>query len=136
MVPVLLACIARIGTPVMIAETLMGRRSRLRPAHALKTLAQEAGHSPRWSWGAFAGMITALLLLSFYSVVGGWSLDYIIDMGRGDCQGVSPDQVGAYFGAVIADPWRLLLWHTIFVLLSAVVLGKGVEARLGDSLPP
>ncbi|AKF49883.1 Na+-dependent transporters of the SNF family [Pseudomonas syringae pv. syringae HS191] len=131
---VFLACIALIGIPVMIAETLIGRRSRLSPANALKTLAQEAGHSPRWSWGAFAGMITALLILSFYSVVGGWSLDYIIDMGRGDFQGVSPDQVGAYFGAVIADPWRLILWHTIFMLLSAVVIGKGVEAGLEKSL--
>ncbi len=131
---VFLACIALIGIPVMIAETLIGRRSRLSPANALKTLALEAGHSARWSWGAFAGMITALLILSFYSVVGGWSLDYIIDMGRGDFQGVSPDQVGAYFGAVIADPWRLILWHTIFMLLSAVVIGKGVEAGLEKSL--
>lgn len=79
-------------------------------------------------------MITALLILSFYSVVGGWSLDYLIDMGRGDFQGVSPDQVGAYFGAVIADPWRLILWHTLFMLLSAVVIGKGVEAGLEKSL--
>ena len=114
-----LACIALIGMPVMLAETLIGRRARQSPANALKVLALEAGHSGKWSWGAFAGMITALLILSFYSVVGGWSLDYIIDMGRGDFQGVTADQVGAYFGNVIADPWRLTLWHTIFMLLSA-----------------
>jgi NSS family neurotransmitter:Na+ symporter len=129
-----LACIALIGIPVMIAETLIGRRARLSPANALKVLAQEAGHSPRWSWGAFAGMITALLILSFYSVVGGWSLDYIIDMGRGDFQGVTPDKVGAYFAAVIADPWRLTAWHTLFMLLSAAVIAKGVVAGLERSL--
>lgn len=129
-----LACIALIGIPVMIAETLIGRRARLSPANALKVLAREAGHSPRWSWGAFAGMITALLILSFYSVVGGWSLDYIIDMGRGDFRGVTPDKVGAYFGAVIADPWRLTAWHTLFMLLSAVVIAKGVVAGLERSL--
>lgn len=108
-----LACIVLIGAPVMLAETLIGRRARQSPANALKVLAVEAGHSPKWSWGAFAGMITALLILSFYSVVGGWSLDYIIDMGRGDFQGATPDEVGAYFGNVIADPWRLTLWHTL-----------------------
>jgi neurotransmitter:Na+ symporter, NSS family len=129
-----LACIALIGVPVMLAETLIGRRARQSPANALKMLAVEAGHSAKWSWGAFAGMITALLILSFYSVVGGWSLDYIIDMGRGDFQGVTPDQVGAYFGNVIADPWRLTLWHTIFMLLSAVVIAKGVVAGLERSL--
>ena len=129
-----LACIALIGVPVMLAETLIGRRARQSPANALKVLAIEAGHSGKWSWGAFAGMITALLILSFYSVVGGWSLDYIIDMGRGDFQGVTPDQVGAYFGNVIADPWRLTLWHTVFMLLSAVVIAKGVVAGLERSL--
>jgi hypothetical protein len=129
-----LACIALIGAPVMLAETLIGRRARQSPANALKVLALEAGHSPKWSWGAFAGMITALLILSFYSVVGGWSLDYIIDMGRGDFQGMAPDQVGAYFGDVISDPLRLTLWHTVFMLLSAVVIAKGVVEGLERSL--
>lgn len=129
-----LVCIALIGVPVMLAETLIGRRARQSPANALKVLALEAGHSGKWSWGAFAGMITALLILSFYSVVGGWSLDYIIDMGRGDFQGGTPEQINAYFGNVIADPWRLTLWHTIFMLLSAVVIAKGVVAGLERSL--
>lgn len=129
-----LACIVLIGVPVMMAETLIGRRARQSPANALKVLAQEAGHSPKWSWGAFAGMITALLILSFYSVVGGWSLDYIIDMGKGDFQGVSAADVGAYFGNVIADPWRLTAWHTLFMFLSAIVIAKGVVAGLERSL--
>jgi len=129
-----LACIALIGIPVMLAETLIGRRARQSPANALKVLALEAGHSGKWSWGAFAGMITALLILSFYSVVGGWSLDYIVDMGRGDFQGATADQVGAYFGNVISNPWRLTLWHTIFMLLSAYVIAKGVVAGLERSL--
>ncbi|MGO4000503.1 MULTISPECIES: sodium-dependent transporter [Pseudomonas] len=131
---VFLACIALIGLPVMLAETLIGRRARQAPANALKVLALEAGHSAKWSWGAFAGMITALLILSFYSVVGGWSLDYIISMGSGQFQGVAADQVGAWFERVIADPWRLTLWHTLFMLLSAAVIAKGVVAGLERSL--
>lgn len=131
---VFLACIALIGVPVMLAETLIGRRARLSPANALKVLAVEAGHSARWSWWAFAGMITALLILSFYSVVGGWSLDYILNMGKGDFQGATADQVGAYFGHVIADPWRLTFWHTAFMVLSAFVIAKGVVAGLERSL--
>lgn len=131
---VFLACIALIGVPVMLAETLIGRRARLSPANALKVLAVEAGHSGRWSWGAFAGMITALLILSFYSVVGGWSLDYIINMGKGDFQGATADQVGQYFGDVISNPWRLTFWHTGFMLLSAYVIAKGVVAGLERSL--
>lgn len=52
---VFLACIALIGVPVMLAETLIGRRARLSPANALKVLAVEAGHSGRWSWGRLPG---------------------------------------------------------------------------------
>ncbi|WP_137820312.1 sodium-dependent transporter [Pseudomonas sp. 2FG] len=131
---VFLLCIALLGLPVMLAETLIGRRARQSPANALRDLAVEAGHSAKWSWAAFAGMITALLILSFYSVVGGWSLDYIIDMGRGDFQGVAPEQAGAYFARMISDPWRLTLWHSIFMLLSAYVIARGVVAGLEHSL--
>lgn len=131
---VFLACIALIGLPVMLAETLIGRRARQSPANALRELAGAAGHSPKWSWAALAGMVTALLILSFYSVVGGWSLDYIIDMGRGDFQGVGAEQAGAFFAQLIGDPWRLTLWHSLFMLLSAGVIAKGVVAGLERSL--
>jgi NSS family neurotransmitter:Na+ symporter len=50
-----LACIALIGVPVMLAETLIGRRARQSPANALKVLAREAGHSGKWSWGPLPG---------------------------------------------------------------------------------
>lgn len=131
---VFLACIALIGVPVMLAETLIGRRARQSPANALAMLAREAGQPGAWSWAAFAGMLTALLILSFYSVVGGWSFDYIVDMAKGDFEGVTPDQVGAYFGNVIADPLRLIFWHSVFMFTSAVVIAKGVVGGLERSL--
>jgi neurotransmitter:Na+ symporter, NSS family len=121
-----LVFIVLVGVPVMLAETLIGRRARQSPANALRQLASEAGRSPRWSWVAFAGMVTALLILSFYSVVGGWSLDYILGMGRGDFQGVTGEKAGSLFGALISDPWRMILWHSLFLLLSAWVIARGV----------
>lgn len=131
---VFLACIALIGLPVMLAETLIGRRARQSPANALRELAVAAGRTPVWSWAAFAGMITALLILSFYSVVGGWSLDYILGVGRGDFQGATAERGAALFGALVDDPWRMILWHTVFMALSAWVIAKGVVAGLEKSL--
>ena len=125
-----LVFIVLVGVPVMLAETLIGRRARQSPANALLQLASAAGRSPRWSWAAFAGMVTALLILSFYSVVGGGSLDYILGMGRGDFQGVTADEVGSLFAALISDPWRMILWHSIFLALSAWVIASGVIAGL------
>ena len=66
-------------------------------------------------------MVAALLILSFYSVVAGWSLDYILSMGSGQFAGVSAEGAGAAFGALTADPWRLTLWHTLFMLLTGLL---------------
>lgn len=129
-----LVCIALIGLPVMLAETLIGRRARQSPANAMRDLAVAAARSPRWSWAALAGMVNALLILSFYSVVGGWSLDYILGVGRGDFQGVDGPKAGALFGALTSDPWRMTLWHTLFMVLSAWVIAKGVVNGLEKAL--
>lgn len=129
-----LFCIALVGVPIMLAETLIGRRGRQSPVNAMKSLAMEAGASRHWSLAALFGLIAALLILSFYSVVAGWSLDYILGMGRGDFAGVSAQAAGAAFGALTSDPWRLTLWHSLFMLLTAVVIAKGVVAGLERSL--
>lgn len=129
-----LLCIALVGVPIMLAETLIGRRGRQSPVNAMKSLALEAGASRHWSLAALVGLVAALLILSFYSVVAGWSLDYIIGMGRGDFRGVSAEGAGAAFGGLTSDPWRLTLWHSLFMLVTAIVIGKGVVAGLERSL--
>ncbi|MDP3976851.1 MAG: sodium-dependent transporter [Pseudomonas sp.] len=129
-----LVCIFLVGLPIMLAETLIGRRGRQSPVHSLGALALESGASPRWSWAALMGMVAALLILSFYSVIAGWSLDYIIAMGDGQFAGISAEGAGAAFGALTADPWRLALWHTLFMLLTGFVIARGVVAGLERSL--
>ncbi|HZX50844.1 MAG TPA: sodium-dependent transporter [Pseudomonas sp.] len=129
-----LLCIVLVGVPIMLAETLIGRRGRQSPVNAMKSLALEAGASKHWSLAALVGLVAALLILSFYSVVAGWSLDYIFGMGRGDFRGISAEGAGAAFGGLTSDPWRLTLWHSLFMLVTAIVIGKGVVAGLERSL--
>lgn len=131
---VYLFCIALIGLPIMLAETVLGRRGRQSPVNTLRSLALQSGASTRWSWAAVMGMIAALLILSFYSVVAGWSLDYIIGMGRGDFVGIRGDSAGARFGSLTDDPWRLTLWHSLFMLVTGVIIARGVVAGLEKSL--
>ena len=131
---VYLCCIALIGLPVMLAETLLGRRGRQSPVNTLRSLARQSGASERWSWAAMMGMLAALLILSFYSVVAGWALDYILAMARGDFNGIDGPGAGARFDALTGDPLRLTLWHTLFMLLTAFIIGRGVVAGLERSL--
>ncbi|MBS7690497.1 sodium-dependent transporter [Pseudomonas lalucatii] len=129
-----LICIALVGVPIMLAETLIGRRGRQSPVNAMKSLAIEAGASRHWSLAALMGMVAALLILSFYSVVAGWSLEYILGMGSGRFAGISGEGAGAAFGGLTGDPWRLTLWHTLFMFLTALVIARGVVAGLERSL--
>ncbi|WP_421682123.1 sodium-dependent transporter [Stutzerimonas urumqiensis] len=129
-----LVCIVLVGMPIMIAETLIGRRARMSPVNAMRSLAVEAGASPRFAWPALIGMVAALLILSFYSVIAGWSLDYILGMGAGRFQSVDANAAGALFAGLTADPWRLTIWHTLFMALTGFVIARGVVAGLEKSL--
>lgn len=131
---VYLVCIALVGLPIMLAETVLGRRGRQSPVNTLRNLALQSGASARWSWAAVMGMVAALLILSFYSVVAGWSLDYIIGMGRGEFVGIDADGAGSRFGSLTADPVRLVFWHTLFMLVTAFIIARGVVAGLERSL--
>lgn len=131
---VYLVCIATIGLPIMLAETLLGRRGRQSPVNTLKSLALQSGASPRWSWAAMIGMTGALLILSFYSVVAGWAFDYILAMGSAEFSAITSDAAAERFEALTSSPLRLTLWHTIFILLTAWTIARGVNAGLERSL--
>lgn len=71
-----LACIVLVGLPIMAAEILMGRQGRMSPVNTLRKLTREGGHSGGWTVIGWIGMVSAVLILSFYSVVGGWTMHY------------------------------------------------------------
>lgn len=131
---VYLVCIALIGLPVMLAETLLGRRGRQSPVNTLKSLAAQSGASSKWSWAAMLGMTGALLILSFYSVVAGWAFDYILVMGSPDFGVMTPASAGERFQTLLSNPWRLTLWHSVFIMLTAWTIARGVNAGLERSL--
>lgn len=125
-----LACIAAVGLPIMLAEILMGRRGRLSPINTLEHLTADGGHSRAWTAIGWIGMLCALLILSFYSVVAGWTLHYAwLYLGKlfGGEGIVDP---GATFGALLADPAQLILWHSVFMLMTVGVVALGVEKGL------
>ncbi|MHB0777550.1 sodium-dependent transporter [Halomonas sp. WWR20] len=119
-----------LGLPVMMAEILIGRAGRRSPMQALTHLAYQAGTTPHWRWlGAF-GAITVFFILSFYSVVSSWSIEYLIDAFKGDFAGRTPAEIGGNFDAFLADPLRMIFNHTLFMLLTMTVVAAGVSGGL------
>ena len=75
---VYLACIAAIGVPLLMAESMLGRRGQSNPVGTMRSLADEAGASRAWQVIGLIGILGSVLILSFYSVVAGWVLDYTL----------------------------------------------------------
>lgn len=119
-----------LGLPVMMAEILIGRAGRRSPMQALGHLARQAGASPHWRWLGLFGVITVFFILSFYSVVSGWSIEYLVESVNGNFAGMTPQAVGANFNAFLADPLRMTFNHTLFMLLTMSVVAAGISGGL------
>jgi NSS family neurotransmitter:Na+ symporter len=125
---VYLACVVLVGLPVMIAEILIGRTTQSSPVGAFKSL---AGTRSPWVGMGWLGVVSAFILLSFYSVVAGWSLHYTWLSISGQLAGLGPENMAPVFGNLNRSVEANLFWHLIFMGLTiAVVFGgvsKGVE---------
>ena len=128
-----------LGLPIMMAEILVGRAGRRGPMQSLAHLARHAGVSPHWRWLGLFGAITVFFILSFYSVVSGWSIEYLIESVNGNFSGRTPAEIGASFEAFLADPLRMTFNHTLFMLLTMSVVAAGISGgleRLNNLLMP
>jgi NSS family neurotransmitter:Na+ symporter len=128
---VYLGCILFIGVPVMMAEVMLGRHGRKSPVNAMRDIVHESSVNQCWSYLGWVGVIAAILILSFYAVIAGWALNYIIEMGSGVLKGADGDTAAAAFTQLLNHPAKLIFWQTIFLTLCVAVVMGGVKKGLG-----
>ena len=131
---VYLLCIAIVGIPIMIAEVMIGRRGGGSPLMSMRRLLAENRLSARWQWVGAMGMLASFLILSFYSVIGGWALSYVGNSAAGAFNGASTEQIGALFGNLLSDPGSLLLWHSLFMLLVIMIVARGIRSGMEKAI--
>ncbi len=129
-VAIYLICIAAIGVPIMMAEVMLGRRGRQSPINTMRSLAKEENANAVWSLVGWSGVLAGFFILSYYSVIAGWALAYVIRSAGGVFNGIDTVGVQAVFNDLVGDPERLLAWHTLFMLMSMAVVARGVRAGL------
>ncbi|MFN6261774.1 MAG: sodium-dependent transporter [Chromatiaceae bacterium] len=125
-----LLCILLIGIPVLMAEVMIGRRGRQSPGLSVKALAIEAKVNPLWQIAGWMGLVGGFLILSFYSVIAGWAFAYVSKAAQNSFAGQSASDIGAMFGQFSADLSSLLLWTTLVIVLTCVVVARGVKQGL------
>ena len=122
-----LVCLIAIGLPVMMAEITLGQRGRHSPVQTMRRLAQEDGNSPAWQIIGWMGMLAGVMILSFYVVVAGWTVAYLVDSAQGAFDGFDAASAEAHFQALVESPQHLILWHTLMTVLTAWVVMRGVN---------
>lgn len=131
-----LLCIVLVGLPVMIGEIIIGRDTQRSPVPAFETL---GGGKVMWSLVGWLAVATAFIGLSYYSIVAGWSLDYVV-LAIGDSfSDKSPAEIKGMFGALSADFGKNVMWHAVFMALTiGIVIGgvhKGIERAATIMMP-
>ena len=122
-----LACIVVIGIPIMISEIIIGRRAGNSPINAMRRVSIDSNQSSMWQFVGWSGIFAGALILSFYSVIAGICLNYIFISATSSGAISASDQ----FGSVISSPGNLLFWHSLFMILTALIVSAGVKDGIG-----
>ncbi len=125
-----LGCVLLLGLPILMAEILIGRQGRMSPINSLKDIAAESGASSAWAGIGWIGICGGLLILSFYSVVAGWTLHYTWLYAAQLFGGAGIEDAGATFGELLGNVGELSFWHAVFMLMTVGVVALGVEKGL------
>lgn len=126
---VYLACVFMLGMPIMIAEFTVGRRAKASTGKAFGILAP----GTQWKWLGRLGVLSGLLILGYYSVVAGWTLEYIITSLSNGFAGKGPEDYVAIFQNFSQDPVRPIVWCLVFLFLTHFVIVKGVKDGIEKS---
>ena len=124
------------GLPVMIAELLLGRRSK---SDALTTFRVLYPKREGWALIGAAGVLSAFLILAFYTEVAGWVFAYVFKSASGSILSSDPKVTSAAFEKLIGDPFQSILWQLIVLVFvgGIIVLGvsKGIESTTKKLMP-
>ncbi len=127
---VYLLCAAAIGIPIMIAETLIGRRGRQSPINTMLSLTEEAKASPHWRFAGWLGMVAGFLILSYYSVIAGWAMAYIFKINSALFERIDATGSTRLFEAFKSSPEFLGIWHSLFMAATMFIVSRGVSGGL------
>lgn len=127
---VYLLCVLGIGLPVMMAEVMLGRRGRRNPINTMQLLSEEETGGGLWRVIGWLGVVAGMLILSYYSVIAGWTMEYIVKTVGGTFTSADAAAVRRNFATMTANPWLMLIAHTLFMTMTVLVVARGVEQGL------
>lgn len=112
-----------LGIPVLVTEMVLGRRGKLDP---VGTYSKLSGGSGFWKFVGYVAISVNFIVLSFYSVVGGWITNYMFQYITGGIKG----DIVEYFGGFVSNPYSPLLWYALFMGMTIYIVAQGVSSGI------
>ena len=112
-----------IGIPLMMTEFVIGRRSQSNAVGAYKKLAKNKG----WTIIGYFSIVAAVLIYAFYSVVAGWTINYIVMACTNQLSGLNPEEVAEAFASFTAHTYWPVICQLVFLAITALVISFGVQ---------
>ena len=122
-----LLCAFAIGLPLLMTELAIGRLGRSNPSESYRAVARSAGRSTAWGGVGALAIACVFVVLSFYTVLSGWTFDYFVRGVAGGFKDLDATRSTEMFAGLMNNPWRLLFWHTIVNLLIILIIRRGVQ---------
>lgn len=118
-----IAIVLIIGVPMMLSELVIGRSSQKNVFGAFRKLKPGSA----WSWVGILGVATPFVIFIFYSVVAGWSLEFLQDSLLNNFKGRSSEEIKTGFDLFIASGWKPVVWTIVFIAAVEAIVMAGVE---------
>jgi NSS family neurotransmitter:Na+ symporter len=119
--------------PLMLVEFAIGRRGRADAAHAIANVAADVGASRLWTLCGLLGVAAAFMILSFYSVIGGWAISYAVDTTLYDLAGVDARVAQSRFDNLLAAPVKMTTYHFIYMAAAAFIVARGISRGIEEA---
>jgi len=132
-------CVALIGLPILLSETLIGRHGQASAPESARKMAVESKRSPHWRGFASLGVLGAFLVLSFYCVVGGWVLYYIgaflqdiflSGLSGGAFEGRAPGEIEALLPNLFGNGMLMIGLDLLFLGVTLYFVARGVSSGI------
>lgn len=126
---VYLLCVLGLGLPLMMTEFMIGRRSGSNAVQAFEKLSGKKA----WDIIGAMGVVTSMIIIGFYSVVAGWTLEYIYQAVSGSLANKSTEMFTAEFAQFISDPVRPIMWTVLFMVITHIIIVSGIKKGIERS---
>lgn len=123
---VYIGCVLLMGIPIMMSEFLIGRHTQANTAGAYRMLAP----GTPWRWVGRLGVLSGFVILSYYSVVAGWTAEYTVLAIGNYFDGKTATDFPQIFNQFVSNPWLSVFWMLAFMVVTHVIVVRGVKGGI------